>query len=98
MAMTSNYIVLMVWPSVLDPMALAMGRSVLATMSWQPQLGVIYHVIDKHAPEDKGWVATYTCVTTAVLHAHTHPHGDGAGRMRFSASTTSTPLSKGTTS
>lgn len=31
-----------------------------ATPNAQPKLGVVYYVLDKHAPEGEAWIATYT--------------------------------------
>ena len=59
-ASTENYLILMVWPCVLDPIKMMLNKSVFHDLQWKPELGVRLHVIDKQKG-GKGHVATYRC-------------------------------------
>ena len=59
-AQTEQYLVLMVWPCVLDPLRMVLNNSVFHDMQWKPELGVRLHVIDKRK-DGKGHMATYRC-------------------------------------
>ena len=60
--MTVNYLVLIVWPLLVSPLKLALLGSVVAAMSWQPQKGTLFYVVDRRQGSSGGHVATYRCV------------------------------------
>ncbi|DBA84901.1 TPA: hypothetical protein ACH3X1_005915 [Trebouxia sp. C0004] len=57
-ASTENYLILMVWPCVMDPLRMMINRSVFHDLQWMPEKGVKLHVVDKRKG-GKGHVATY---------------------------------------
>lgn len=57
-ASTENYLVLMVWPCIMDPLRMMINRSVFHDLQWKPENGVKLHVVDKRKG-GKGHVATY---------------------------------------
>lgn len=66
-AQTEQYLVLMVWPCVLDPLRMVLNKSVFHDMQWKPELGVRLHVIDKRKG-GKGHMATYRCCLCHYCH------------------------------
>ena len=49
----------MVWPLVVSPLKLALLGSIAAAMSWQPQRGTMFYVVDRRQGSRGGHVATY---------------------------------------
>lgn len=56
--MTQRHLVLMVWPLLLSPLKLALFQAPGPAMSWQPQRGTLFYVVDRR---EGGHVATYKC-------------------------------------
>jgi len=66
-ASTENYLILMVWPCIMDPLRMMINRSVFHDLQWRPENGVKLHVVDKRKG-GKGHVATYRySVATQLL-------------------------------
>ena len=57
-ASTENYLILMVWPCIMDPLRMLINRSVFHDLQWRPENGVKLHVVEKKKG-GKGHVATY---------------------------------------
>jgi beta,beta-carotene 9',10'-dioxygenase len=54
-AMTERYLVLVEWPLVVDPVRMiARGGSFMDNMSWKPERGTRFHVVDRHRGELRG--------------------------------------------
>ena len=50
--MTERYLVLVAWPAVLDPIRMIRkGGAFMDNMSWKPELGSTFHVVDRHTGE-----------------------------------------------
>lgn len=48
-AMTERYLVLVAWPAVVDPIRMIRkGGAFMDNMSWKPELGSAFHVVDRH--------------------------------------------------
>ncbi len=51
-AMTERFLVLVAWPTVLDPLRMIRkGGAFMDNMSWKPELGSEFHVVDRHSGE-----------------------------------------------
>ncbi|KAL3141623.1 hypothetical protein ABBQ32_004860 [Trebouxia sp. C0010 RCD-2024] len=57
-AQTEQYLILMVWPCVFDPLRMVLNKSVFHDLQWKPKLGVKLHVIDKRKG-GRGHMTTY---------------------------------------
>jgi carotenoid cleavage dioxygenase-like enzyme len=51
-AMTERYLVLVAWPTVVDPLRMIRkGGGFMDNMSWKPERGTAFHVVDRHTGE-----------------------------------------------
>lgn len=51
-AMTERYLVLVAWPAVVDPLRMIRkGGAFMDNMSWRPERGTTFHVVDRHTGE-----------------------------------------------
>ena len=51
-AMTERYLVLVAWPTVVDPLRIIRkGGAFMDNMSWKPEKGTTFHVVDRHSGE-----------------------------------------------
>ena len=51
-AMTERYLVLVAWPTVLDPLRLIRkGGGFMDGLRWKPERGTTFHVVDRHSGE-----------------------------------------------
>ena len=52
MAMTEHHLLLVAWPAVVDPLRMIRkGGSFMHNMSWKPERGTTFHVVDRHSGE-----------------------------------------------
>jgi len=50
--MTEHHLVLVAWPAVVDPLRMIRkGGSFMHNMSWKPERGTTFHVVDRHSGE-----------------------------------------------
>jgi carotenoid cleavage dioxygenase-like enzyme len=57
-AATKDYIILMIFPAVLNSLKMAVFQSHMKALQWEPQRGTVFHVISKDARNGQA-VATY---------------------------------------
>ena len=51
-AMTERFLVVVAWPTVMDPLRLIRkGGGFMDSMSWKPERGTKFHVVDRHSGE-----------------------------------------------
>lgn len=46
-ALTERYVVLIIWPTHLNGLKLLWNRNITDSMSWEPEAGAIFHVVDR---------------------------------------------------
>lgn len=46
-ALTERYVVLIIWPTHLNALKLLWNRNITDSMSWEPEAGTIFHVVDR---------------------------------------------------
>ncbi len=63
---TENYLILMVWPCVMDSLRMMINRSIFHDLQWRPENGVKLYVVDKKKG-GRGHVATYRYSVTQPL-------------------------------
>ena len=56
--MTQHFLVFIVWPALVSPLRLALTLSTAGALSWRPEKGAMFYVIDKRRG-GPGHVATY---------------------------------------
>lgn len=50
-ALTPRYVILMVWPALLNPLKVLWHRNLVDAMRWDPEQGTVFHVIDRERRE-----------------------------------------------
>lgn len=65
-ASTENYIVLMLWPCLFNPLKMLINKSLYSDLQWKPENDVKFYIVDK-TKGGRGHVATYRYFTSILV-------------------------------